>query len=312
MLTKEQFERLYTQYRDGGLDTQGLEALAPYRVDNAVILAAGLSARFAPLSWEIPKGLLTVRGEVLIERQIRQLHEAGVDDVTLVVGYMAEKFAYLREKLGVDIVENPDYAHYNNTSSLIRVTEKLKNSYLCSSDNYFTENGFEPYVYDAYYASTFIPGQSDEWGLICQSDGRITGIDHAPCDRWCMLGQVYFSRKFSERLVALLEREYATREQTRRELWECLLERHLDELAIYERRYAAGVIREFDTLAELREFDGRYLDDSGSSALRALCRTLGCRESELSDIRGAAPVDDRRTFSYTYQGETHICIEEKA
>ncbi len=312
MLTKEEFDRLYAQYRDGGLDEQGRKVLAPYRVDNAVILAAGLSARFAPLSWETPKGLLTVRGEVLIERQIRQLHEAGVKDITLVVGYMAEKFYYLREKLGVDIVENPDYARYNNTSSLIRVTDRLKNSYLCSSDNFFTENLFEPYVYDSYYASEFIPGQSDEWGLVCAADGRITGIDHAPCDCWCMLGQVYFSRSFSERLAALLEREYAVREQTRKELWECLLERHLDELAIYGRRYEPGVIREFDTLAELRAFDARYLDDSGSPALQALCRKLGCRESELGDIRGAALLDGRRTFSYTYRGETHICAEEKS
>ena len=41
-------------------------------------MAAGTSSRFAPLSYETHKSLLTVRGEVLIERQIRQLQEAGV------------------------------------------------------------------------------------------------------------------------------------------------------------------------------------------------------------------------------------------
>ena len=43
-----------------------------YAVDNAVILAAGTSSRFAPLSWERPKALIPVKGEILIERQIRQ------------------------------------------------------------------------------------------------------------------------------------------------------------------------------------------------------------------------------------------------
>lgn len=65
---------------------------------NAIIMAAGTSSRFVPLSAERPKGLLEVKGEVLIERQIRQLKEAGIADITLVLGYKADMFAYLRDK----------------------------------------------------------------------------------------------------------------------------------------------------------------------------------------------------------------------
>ncbi len=43
--------------------------------------------RFAPISYEKPKGVLKVRGEVLIERQIHQLLEAGITDITAVGGY---------------------------------------------------------------------------------------------------------------------------------------------------------------------------------------------------------------------------------
>ena len=49
-----------------------------YIVDNAVIMAAGVSSRFAPLSYEKPKALVEVNGEILIERQIHQLKEAGI------------------------------------------------------------------------------------------------------------------------------------------------------------------------------------------------------------------------------------------
>ena len=59
---------------------------------NAIILAAGMASRFVPLSEERPKGLLEVRGEILIERQIRQLKEAGISDITIVVGFKAEQF----------------------------------------------------------------------------------------------------------------------------------------------------------------------------------------------------------------------------
>ena len=48
---------------------------------NAIIMAAGMSSRFAPLSYEIPKGLLKVKNEVLIERQIKQLQEKGINDI---------------------------------------------------------------------------------------------------------------------------------------------------------------------------------------------------------------------------------------
>ena len=69
------------------------------KVDNAVIMAAGTSSRFAPLSYETHKGLIEVNGEVLIERQIRQLQDAGVPEIYLVTGYKAEQFQYLRAKL---------------------------------------------------------------------------------------------------------------------------------------------------------------------------------------------------------------------
>ena len=61
----------------------GRVELEPYKVNNAVILAAGMSTRFAPLSYEKPKGLLNVKGEVLIERQIKQLHSVGIKDITI-------------------------------------------------------------------------------------------------------------------------------------------------------------------------------------------------------------------------------------
>ena len=81
---------------------------------NAVIMAAGMSTRFVPLSLEKPKALLKVRGEVLIERQIRQLQEAGVQEIIIVVGYLKEQFSYLMQKYGVILVENPVYQTRNN------------------------------------------------------------------------------------------------------------------------------------------------------------------------------------------------------
>lgn len=66
-----------------------------YKVDNAIIMAAGTASRFAPLSFEKPKALIEVRGEVLIERQIKQLFAAGINEIVIIVGYKKEQFDFL-------------------------------------------------------------------------------------------------------------------------------------------------------------------------------------------------------------------------
>jgi len=80
-----------------------------HKVTNAIILAAGKSKRFKPISDYCPKGLSIIKGEVLVERQIKQLKAVGITDITLVVGYKKEMFFYLEDKYNVKIVVNNHY-----------------------------------------------------------------------------------------------------------------------------------------------------------------------------------------------------------
>ena len=61
----------------------GKNYLQTHKVDNAIILAAGMSTRFVPLNFEKPKGLLEINGEPLIERQIKQLREKRIQEGTV-------------------------------------------------------------------------------------------------------------------------------------------------------------------------------------------------------------------------------------
>ena len=164
-----------------------------YVVDNAVIMAAGLSSRFAPLSHEKPKALINVRGEILVERQIRQLRNAGIADILLVVGYKKEMFYYLKEKFGIHILENTEYAVRNNNSSLYVARKYLKNTYICSADNYFTVNPFEQEVEESYYSALYADGPTKEWCLECDEDDWITNVKIGGKDSWYMMGHVFFS-----------------------------------------------------------------------------------------------------------------------
>lgn len=268
---------------DGAPTSEGMQALLPHKVRNAIILAAGLSSRFAPISYEKPKGVLKVRGEVLIERQIRQLKEAGIDEITVVVGYKKEYFFYLCEKYGVELVNNDEYASRNNNGSIWRVRDKLSNTFVCSSDDYFTENPFEPYVYKAYYAAQYAEGPTKEWCMTTGANDRITGVTIGGSDSWYMLGHVYFDEAFSKTFVSILEKEYE-RPETTDKLWEDLYIEHIKELDMTMRPYPEGVINEFDSLDELRAFDPHFLENVDSEIFDNICKTLGCSKSEIHDV----------------------------
>ena len=254
-----------------------------YTVDNAIIMAAGTASRFAPLSYERPKALIEVKGEVLIERQIRQLQQAGINEIIIVVGYMKEQFAYLVEKFGVTLVENPAYLVRNNNSTIYAVKDYLKNSYICSSDNYFSENPFEAEVDDAYYAAIYADGETKEWCMTEDAQGYIDAVTVGGENAWFMLGHTFWSETFSKKFLEILEGIYDLPE-TIDLLWEAIYMQHLDVLKMKIRKYDSDVIFEFDTLDELRAFDETYKTDTRSKILKNIARQLGCKEADMVNV----------------------------
>lgn len=243
---------------EGEITEVGLKALAPYKVDNAIIMAAGLSSRCLPLSKILPKGLFVVKGEVLIEREIEQLKEAGIDNIVIITGYMKEKFEYLGEKYGVKIVENLEYKIRNNTSSIFAARGYLGNSYICCADNYFANNIFDPYVYDSYYTCKYSDGFLDEFCLTdISNDGYIREIKCGGTDTYYTMGAVFFSRDFSKKFISLLEKEYE-KEEVKGMLIDTFHVIHMDELPSTFRAYGDEEIKEFDTLAEFEDFDPEF------------------------------------------------------
>ena len=268
---------------DGRVTARGMRELRPYKVDNAVIMAAGMSSRFAPISYEKPKGLLRVRGEILVERQIEQLLAAGINEIVVVVGYKKELFFYLEEKYGVQIVVNRDFASRNNHSTLMRVREMLGNTYICSSDDYFEESPFEQYVWKAYYAAEYTEGPTEEWCLVVDKKDRIRRVTTGGRDAWYMIGHAYFDRDFSDRFVEILEAEYDD-PRTADKLWEALFADHVDEFDMEMRRYEPGMIHEFDSLDELRDFDPLFLENIDVEIFDNICAVLGCTKAEIHDV----------------------------
>ena len=269
---------------------------------NAIIMAAGTSSRFVPLSLEKPKGLLEVKGEVLIERQIRQLNEAGVEDITVVTGYKATAFDYLKDKFGVSLVYNEDYNRYNNTSSVIRVIDRLSDTFICCSDHYFSRNVFLDKADESYYAARFAKGQTGEYCLGQDDHDYIKEVIVGGHDAWYMAGHVFFTDSFSRKFREIMNKEYA-KDSVRNGYWEDVYIEHINELPMQVKRYADSDIFEFDTLDELREFDESYVEDTRSAILKDICKRMSWKESEVTHITRHSFAETKAEFTLEHLGE---------
>ena len=275
------------------------------QVHNAVIMAAGMSSRLAPISYEKPKALLTIKGEILIERQIRQMQEAGIMDITVIVGYHKEQFAYLQKKFGVTLVENPCYKERNNHSSLYFVRDQLSDTYISCADFYFYQNPFRNRVEKPYYSTIYQAGNTNEWCVYTVQSGKIKEVLIGGADAWVMRGEAFFDKAFSEKLKPLLE--YAFMDPASADTyWEDLYVKYIDEMELYERRDSDGNVMEFDSLEELRKQAPEYEKASGCRIMERIAEELHCREGELQDFQPVKRNGQIEGVNFSY-GKNRYC-----
>lgn len=136
---------------DLSITSAGKRLFEEHRVNNAIILAAGYGMRMTPINNDVPKALLQVKGEVLIERIIQQLHDKQIYDINIVVGFMKEKFEYLIDKFGVNLIVNPEYDRKNNLSSLYLTNSRISNTYIIPGDIWFKINPFRINEFYSWY-----------------------------------------------------------------------------------------------------------------------------------------------------------------
>lgn len=284
----------------------GLKVMEPYKVKNAIILAAGMSTRFVPVSYELPKGLISVKGEVMTERLIRQLQEAGVGEIVVVVGYMMEKFFYLREKYGVKLVVNNEFAVKNTHSSIYAARDYLANTYIVCSDNYYPKNMFHQYEYRAFYCSIYLPGTSYvERAFTFDDDDLIVDTNKPSHDQWIMYGHAYYSQDFTNRFKPILENYYG-RPGIEYMYWETIYAENVKQLPMWGMRCTDQDILEFDSMDELKAFDPEYIKHNRVKVFENICRILCCEFGDISNIETVKKGLNNRSFKFDCNGKTYI------
>ena len=284
----------------------GIDALSEHRVDNALILAAGMSTRFVPVSFEKPKGLIAVKGEILIERIIRQLQEKGIDEIVVVVGYMMDKFLYLREKFGVTLVVNNEFATKNTHSSIFHAKKYLGNTYICCSDNYYLENPFHKYEYRAFYCSIYLEGISYvERAFTFDEDGLIYDTNKPSNNQWIMYGHAYYDKTFTKKFIPILDSYYG-KEGVENYYWETIYAENVDKLPMYIEQCREGEILEFDSMEELKAFDPDFITYNQIKIFENICNVLGCNYKDIKDIEVIKKGLNNRSFKFLVNNEYYV------
>ena len=299
----------YLDERDG-LTEKAAELFERRKPQRAVILAAGFGMRMVPINQQAPKGLLMIRGETLIERQIRQLQEAGISEISVVVGYMKEQYEYLIDSYGVKLIVNRDYDRGNNLLSLYSALKSKKNGlhncYIVPCDLWCASNPFRGReLYSWYSVADETDPDSDvrvnrKGELVRVAAGR--HLKAEPGNR--MIGIAYLTDPDNGE-VAERVREMAAQRRYKDMFWEEALYAREDRMQVWARVLPAADMIEINTYEQLREMDAGSAQLQTDS-IRTICDALSCQPEEITQIEVLKKGMTNRSFIFRVRGKKYI------
>lgn len=243
---------------DNAITVDGIEALEPYRVKRAVFLAAGFGERLVPITLNTPKPLVRVNGTRIIDTLLDAVIKAGIEEIFVVRGYLAEQFDQLLYKYPmIKFIENPIYNEANNISSAMCVRHLFNNSYIFDADLLI----YNPDIVQRYQFHSNLLGRkterTDDWCYITKN-GIITEERIGGTDCYLAYGIGYLNYKDGNDLCEHLKTAFEM--PGGKELfWEQVITTVFKkEYRIHIRECKKGDLTEIDTFRELKELDKAY------------------------------------------------------
>ena len=267
---------------------------------NAVILAAGFGMRMIPINTQSPKALLEVNGETIIERTIKQLHEIGVTEIYVVVGFMKEQFEYLIDEYGVELVVNEHYAEKNNLHSLNLVAEHISNTYIIPCDIWCMKNPYSRNeLYSWYMVNDLVDDESmvrvnRKMELAVTTDGQAGNM---------MVGISYLA----EPQATIIRDKLKTFDKDKRyekSFWEEVLIDN-DRMIVFAKvAYSADTV-EINTFEQLRELDENS-NNLKSDVFEIIAETFKVNKNEIVDINILKKGMTNRSFLFSCRNQRYI------
>lgn len=287
-------------YDDVRLTLKARKEFEEKRPQNAIILAAGFGMRMVPINLDTPKAFIEINGEPLIERIIKQLKEVGIIDISIVVGFLKERFEYLIDEYGVELVVNEDYAEKNNLHSLALATDKISNTYIVPGDVWCDKNPFnQNEIYSWYMVSDMVDNNSDV--RVNRKMELVTVSKQAGGN--AMIGIAYLTGEESKYVKTRLK-DWDGNKKYWGAFWEETLYEK-DHMIVQARVVHATDVTEINTYEQLREMDEES-NHLKSNAITIISKTFNVSECDIKDIAVLKKGMTNRSFMFSCNDKRYI------
>lgn len=245
-------------YADSSITNNGINILESYKAKKAIFIAAGFGSRLVPVTLNTPKPLVRINGKRLIDGLIDAVLALGINDITIVRGYLGEQFDQLLYKYPmIKLLENPLYNEANNISSIMCARFNLENAYVLESDLLIKNpNILKKYHYCSDYLCSY-QDRTDDWCFTVK-DNTILEEKVGGIGCYQMKGISYWNASDGKKLSDHLKQAYEA--PGGKELyWEQVpLVKFHDEYHVEICECKEDDIIEIDTYNELKNIDKTY------------------------------------------------------